>query len=70
MIEKRNIKVSPQQLQELMKKFNVKMTFVRCALRYERNSERAKKIRTTALKMEGVKEVVILDAKEYKSLVK
>ncbi len=70
MNKKRVIRVSPSQLQELMAKFDVKRAFVHYCLRYERNSERAKKIRATALQMEGVKEVVILDAKEYKSLVK
>ncbi len=70
MNEKKAIKVSPQQYQELMVKFGVAKATISYALRYERNSEQAKKIRATALKMEGVKEVVILDAKEYKSLVK
>lgn len=70
MNEKRAIRVSTEQFAELMTKFNVKKSFVDYALRYERNSERAKKIRATALKMKGVKEVVILDAEQYKELVK
>ncbi len=70
MNEKRAIKVSREQFQELMSKFGVSKTFVSYVLRYERNSQQAKKIRATARKMEGAKEIVILDVKEYKSLVK
>ncbi len=70
MNEKKAIKVSREQYRQLMTKFGVAKATISYALRYERNSEQAKKIRATALQMEGVQEVVIVDAKQYKELVK
>ncbi len=64
------IKVSPEQVKELAKRFNAQVPNVRHALAYRRNSKLCQRIREVALTMEGAKEVIVLDAKQYKELVK
>lgn len=62
------IKASSKQVRELADHFKAQVPNVRHALAYRRNSKLCKLIRAKALTMEGVKEIVVLDAEQYKEL--